>query len=315
MKRFDLLHSSVGTGGTPRAGSERKRLYLFMALLLAVSYIWQAILILLLGGVDGPFFTPFAVILMFFPTIAALVYLWRTGQGFGGLGLVLGKKRYLVYAAVIPLLVSVLIVGLAVTAGIATQTVIVIENGMVISPFTGLIPVSPAIFLLNFVIGVLVALALTSFATFGEELGWRGFLQNKLVNEFGVVPGILLLGLVWGFWHAPIIYGGYNFPGYPLLGAFVLMPLLTIGFSGVLAWLTLRAGSVWPAVIAHASINSIGGSLIYTPYVEIDMFTRYLLFVGVWVVLGLLAIWHLRKTEGTGVWALYLPTSEDHREM
>jgi hypothetical protein len=41
---------------------------------------------------------------------------------------------------------------------------------------------------------------------FGEELGWRGYAQEKFVGQFGMFGGLLLLGVLWGFWHTPIFY-------------------------------------------------------------------------------------------------------------
>ena len=123
--------------------------------------------------------------------------------------------------------------------------------------------------------------------------------------QYGVVAGLVGLGLFWGIWHAPVIYAGYNFPGYPLLGSLVFMPLFTLGTSGVFAWLTLRSGSFWPAVLAHASFNSTAGPLIYLPVFEADPLAKYLLFVLPWAVLGIAAIVHLKMTEGSGVWELY----------
>jgi len=40
--------------------------------------------------------------------------------------------------------------------------------------------------------------------TMGEELGWRGFLLPKLL-PIGQWKAILFSGLIWEFWHAPVI--------------------------------------------------------------------------------------------------------------
>jgi len=48
----------------------------------------------------------------------------------------------------------------------------------------------------------------------GEELGWRGWLFPKLM-PLGAVPAILVSGVIWGLWHAPLILLGYNYPGVP----------------------------------------------------------------------------------------------------
>ncbi|NIM48808.1 MAG: CPBP family intramembrane metalloprotease, partial [Gemmatimonadales bacterium] len=46
-------------------------------------------------------------------------------------------------------------------------------------------------------------------ATFGEEYGWRGFLQDELV-KLGTLRGVLLIGVVWGLWHFPVILRGVH---------------------------------------------------------------------------------------------------------
>jgi membrane protease YdiL (CAAX protease family) len=105
--------------------------------------------------------------------------------------------------------------------------------------------------------GVLISPLVLSLATLGEEFGWRGYLLPKLLL-LGWRKAMLLMGVIWGVWHYPVIFMGYeygfNYPGYPWLGQLLF---IWIAFcSGVfLAWLTLRAGSIWPAVIGHAAIN------------------------------------------------------------
>ena len=46
----------------------------------------------------------------------------------------------------------------------------------------------------------------------GEELGWRGYLQERLIQRFGLSKGIICLGLLWSFWHLPLLLAGYNYP-------------------------------------------------------------------------------------------------------
>ncbi|GCE24209.1 hypothetical protein KDK_80090 [Dictyobacter kobayashii] len=59
-----------------------------------------------------------------------------------------------------------------------------------------------------------------------------------------------------------IIWDGYEFGGlYPTLGVFFFL-LSTIPYSIVLSWLRIRTGSIWPTVLAHASINAVAGGVI-----------------------------------------------------
>ncbi len=109
--------------------------------------------------------------------------------------------------------------------------------------------------------GILLSPILNSWATFGEEFGWRAYLLPKLL-PLGWRKSMLLIGVIWGVWHWPVIFMGYeygaSYPGYPWLGP-LLFIWITFCFGVLLAWLTLRAGSIWPAVIGHAAINGIAG--------------------------------------------------------
>ncbi len=106
---------------------------------------------------------------------------------------------------------------------------------------------------------IIISPIVNSWATFGEEFGWRAYLLPKLM-PLGWRKAMLLIGLIWGVWHWPVIFMGYEYgfkyPGYPWLGP-LLFIWITFCFGTFLAWVTLRGGSVWPAVIGHASINGI----------------------------------------------------------
>ena len=93
------------------------------------------------------------------------------------------------------------------------------------------------------------------FSAFSEELVFRGLLQPTLVRRYGTYRGIFLVGIVWSAFHFP-----FDFSFSPLsdLGAMQqlssrILTCLTLGF--VLSWLTLAAGSVLPAAVAHALYN------------------------------------------------------------
>lgn len=53
----------------------------------------------------------------------------------------------------------------------------------------------------------------------GEELGWRGYALSELQKKYSPLRSALIVGVVWGLWHAPIWpltsgYTGVNFIKY-----------------------------------------------------------------------------------------------------
>ncbi len=113
-------------------------------------------------------------------------------------------------------------------------------------------------------VGMLLAPLLNALPTFGEEFGWRAYLQPKLM-VLGWRRAMLWMGLIWGTWHWPILALGHNYgldyPGAPWLGMLTFV-WFTLTAGTVLGWLTLRGGSVWPAVIGHGAINGIAALAI-----------------------------------------------------
>lgn len=92
------------------------------------------------------------------------------------------------------------------------------------------------------------------FLGFGEEYGWRGYLQNELF-KMGRVRGVLVLGLIWGAWHWPVILMGHNYPDHPLLGAVLFLGYTTC-LGIVLSYALLKSGSIILAAFLHALNNT-----------------------------------------------------------
>ncbi|MFA7408424.1 MAG: CPBP family intramembrane glutamic endopeptidase [Anaerolineaceae bacterium] len=123
-----------------------------------------------------------------------------------------------------------------------------------------------------FVVGVqalqatLIAPVLNALPSFGEEFGWRGYLLPKLL-PLGGRKASLLTGVTWGVWHWPLILMGYNY-GSGYFGAPFLGPLAMVWFcvvTGVVfGWMSIKGGSIWPAVIGHGALNGIAAlSLLF----------------------------------------------------
>ena len=83
----------------------------------------------------------------------------------------------------------------------------------------------------------------------GEELGLRGFALPRLQSRYGPVRASLILGILWGFWHLPVLLGRA-----PV--TIVAFLLLNIGLSFIFTWLyNGSGGSLIPGLLFHATQN------------------------------------------------------------
>jgi membrane protease YdiL (CAAX protease family) len=102
-------------------------------------------------------------------------------------------------------------------------------------------------------------LLIVSIFALGEEIGWRGYMQQRLVRRYGVLKGIRLSAAVWALWHVPYAISGlHSITGVPLYALLVIMPVGHVGLGLFLGWLYQRTGSIWLAAIAHGAANNWG---------------------------------------------------------
>ena len=97
---------------------------------------------------------------------------------------------------------------------------------------------------------------LSVVAFFGEEYGWRYYLQPVLQKKFGPVSGVLLVGVVWGLWHMPINFFYYASPALGVIS--VTAQVITCVTLGVFyGWAYMRTGNIWTVVMLHFVNNNL----------------------------------------------------------
>ena len=90
---------------------------------------------------------------------------------------------------------------------------------------------------------------------FGEEFGWRGFMQPRLEIRYSPFTASMIVGFIWIFWHLPATVLGGNI-GNPLIFALTLL-----GYSVILAWIYHKSGgSVLWAAIFHGWANALSNT-------------------------------------------------------
>ena len=123
------------------------------------------------------------------------------------------------------------------------------------------LPINPIwLFLLQ---GLIAGVTINAIAAFGEELGWRGFLLKEF-KEMHFFKAAIIIGFIWGIWHAPLILMGYNYPQHPKIGVFMMI-IFCILITPLLIYITVKSKSVIAAAILHGTMNGTYGiSLMFT---------------------------------------------------
>lgn len=262
-------------------------------LLIAFGLAWIPWEIVIRHGISvrTPMFQFAALPSAFAPAFAAFVVRkWVTREGFAdaGLRLNLSQWRYYLVGWLLPLVVVGCIVVLAPLLGLGKADLTMVRGVKTILPPGTPVPHIPSLWI--------AATGLTLFAvpgavfSFGEEFGWRSYLQMRLFPQQPVLSAVVT-GLIWSFWHFPVLIRGYAFPDNPYSGL-VVFTVSGVLLSIIFGWLRLRTGSIWSSSLAHAATNAVGGNLTLYMFVG-GASLLWVLDLGIlaWVPLGALSAW------------------------
>lgn len=147
---------------------------------------------------------------------------------------------------------------------------------------------SPLMLIGAFVSTMTLAPLFNTLFALGEELGWRGYLLPKLL-PLGQIPAMILTGLIWGIWHAPVILMGHNYPGYPGLGV-VMMMIFTILLGIFFSWLYLKTKSPWAPALSHGTLNAVASLPLIFLFDVNPTLSGALTSVSGWIVLAILIL-------------------------
>lgn len=207
----------------------KKAIILFLIITLILSSLCYYVRIA--GGEKAAGMT---AILMFCPTISALIVRTVYYRGEKILGINRCRLQYAAAAVIIPFLYLGLSYGIYWLLSKGSLSGQLYSNS----------------------IGILLLLIPSSLITAaGEEIGWRGFLLPKMTETWNLKIAIFFSGLIWAVWHYPLIIAGLYQAGTPLWYQLPVFTIEIFAITAILAVLRLRSKSVWPAIILHASHN------------------------------------------------------------
>ncbi len=258
---------------------------------LSLVLAWCVALPLWLGdGLNEPYFSTVASLMMFTPATAALIVtlLERRGSKFvcdTGIWPIRRPLRVVVavvLAFVVPVLLVIQAPFVGTWLGVFPGD---LENFALLHFVAG--SQGPRLYLVDQAVLIVLAGLTNALLAIGEEVGWRGWLWPRLAPS-GKLGAILISGVIWGTWHAPLILLGYNYPFAPEWGVLAMCGACTV-LGAFLGWIRSYSDSVWPAALAHGVFNASFGltSLFMTLGASLDTTQSSILGWTGWILPGL----------------------------
>jgi uncharacterized protein len=206
----------------------------------------------------------------FGPFLAAIVVLAVTRGKAGVMALLRRMVRWRVspvwYAVALLLPVAITVAATVLNVLFGAQA----PSSAELSGWTGLVP------------GFFVLLLVPGFGGAWEEPGWRGYALPRLQVGRSALLASLILGLLWAFWHLPLmVVGEVNWSDI----------VLVIAASVVFAWVFNSAsGSVLIAMVMHAMNNTISGSFFGPMFSGADSVRESWLLAALWVAVAIVVV-------------------------
>jgi membrane protease YdiL (CAAX protease family) len=236
------IATASSAGGAPsRRAAGRPGVGAYLALVAGIAGAAQAAM--LASGRPLEDQAPLVLLMMAAPSIGAIVVTRVRGErlpaGTFRIGARTARRWYLL-AWLLPVAVGGVAYGLAWVTGRAA-----LDGG------TGLATVGASL-----AVSLTIVLPFSALTALGEEVGWRGYLLPRLVDAQVARP-VAVTNLIWWLFHLPLVLGGLYASGrVPALAALVF-GVAVAAVGSVASWSRLATGSVWPAVLLHASWNSV----------------------------------------------------------
>jgi uncharacterized protein len=116
------------------------------------------------------------------------------------------------------------------------------------------LPVTIAVPQVNLSPYVIFGFGVSFFANTCEEIGWRGFALPRLQKRYNALLATLIVGILWGLWHFPLVFLAGPMSEYPFLW---FISIVTDAF--MYTWIyNSTKGSILLVALFHGSLNIFG---------------------------------------------------------
>jgi uncharacterized protein len=139
---------------------------------------------------------------------------------------------------------------------------------------------------------IILSILFATLFPFIEELGWRGYVLDRLQEKRSALVSSLILGVVWSLWHLPTFFVRDSYQASLGIGtpAFWWFFAGIIPLTFVFTWIYNNTNrSTLAVILFHAMVNFTGE--LFTLTERADTYSILLWFV---VAIGIMVIWSVK---------------------
>lgn len=126
------------------------------------------------------------------------------------------------------------------------------------------------------------------FVPLAEELGWRGYILDRLQENYSAFTSSVLLGILWGFWHVPAFFlsgGGMSVIPFASLAFWEYMGGLT-ALSICMTWIYNNTNrSTLSAILFHMVLEFWADTGLF-PWTRPDLAYHLGIHIGLWALVA-----------------------------
>ena len=136
---------------------------------------------------------------------------------------------------------------------------------------------------------IILSVLFASLFPFIEELGWRGYVLDRLQEKHSALVSSLILGIVWSLWHLPTFFVRDSYQASLGIGT----PAFWLFFAGIIpltfafTWIYNSTGrSTLAVILFHSMVNFTGELIALSERADT-------LSIALWLVvaIGITVIW------------------------
>ncbi|MBL8061785.1 MAG: CPBP family intramembrane metalloprotease [Anaerolineales bacterium] len=136
---------------------------------------------------------------------------------------------------------------------------------------------------------IILSILFATLFPFIEELGWRGYLLDRLQEKYSALVSSLILGILWSLWHLPTFFIRDSYQASLGIGtpAFWWFFAGIVPLTFVFTWIYNNTNrSTLAVILFHAMVNFTGE--LFTLSERADTYSILLWFVA---AIGITVIW------------------------